>query len=103
MKKLVQIGIRDYSEGECQYVHNSDGRILTYFDKIIKERQFEGETWKQIVNEIVDKLPDKVHISFDIDGLDPKLCPNCGTPVQGGFETEEVYYLFKKFCTAVES
>jgi agmatinase len=96
LKKLIQIGIRDYSEGECECVHDSKGRVLTYFDKIMKDRQFEGETWKQIVNEIVDKLPDKVHISFDIDGLDPKLCPNTGTPVPGGFETEQVYYLFKK-------
>jgi agmatinase len=37
-----------------------------------------------------------VYISFDIDGLDPKLCPNTGTPMQGGFESEEVLYLFKK-------
>ena len=32
---------------------------------------------------------DHVYISFDIDGLDPKLCPNTGTPVPGGFEFEE--------------
>jgi len=28
--------------------------------------------------------------------LDPKLCPHTGTPVQGGFETEQIFYLFKK-------
>ncbi len=62
-----------------------NGRIVTYFDKDIKERQFEGETWKQIVEEIIGQLPQNVFISFDIDGLDPKLCPHTGTPVQGGF------------------
>jgi agmatinase len=41
-------------------------------------------------------LPQQVYISFDIDGLDPKLCKNTGTPVQGGFETEQIQYLFKK-------
>ena len=35
-------------------------------------------------------------MSFDIDGLDPKLCPNSGTPVQGGFETEQVFYLLSQ-------
>ena len=35
-------------------------------------------------------------MSFDIDGLDPKLCPNTGTPVAGGFETEQVLYLVKQ-------
>ena len=34
-------------------------------------------------------------MSFDIDGLDPKLCPNTGTPVSGGFETEQVLYLLQ--------
>jgi agmatinase len=41
-------------------------------------------------------LPTNVYISFDIDGLDPKLCPNTGTPVPGGFETEQIYYLFNR-------
>ena len=45
---------------------------------------------------MISHLPQKVYISFDIDGLDPKLCPNTGTPVQGGFETEQVFYIFKK-------
>jgi agmatinase len=35
-------------------------------------------------------------LSFDIDGLDPKLCPNTGTPVPGGFETDQIFYLLKK-------
>ncbi len=96
ISKLVQIGIRDYCEEEWDFVKNSNGRVVTYLDKQIKERVFEGETWKQIADEIVNHLPEKVFISFDIDGLDPKLCPNTGTPVQGGFETEQVFYLFKK-------
>mgnify|MGYP006331129563 FL=1 len=44
----------------------------------------------------MNQLPDKVYLSFDIDGLDPKLCPNTGTPVQGGFDTEQVFYLVKR-------
>lgn len=96
LEKLVQVGVRDYSQGEYEYVKANSNRIRTYFDKDIRFRQFEGETWKQICTEIVSQLPDKIYISFDIDGLDPKLCPNTGTPVQGGFETEQVFYLFNK-------
>ena len=44
-------------------------------------------------DEIIASLPEHVHISFDIDGLDPKLCPNTGTPVAGGFEFHEITYL----------
>jgi agmatinase len=93
---LVQLGIRDYSAGEYQYICDSNHRVVTYFDKEIKERQFEGQTWRQIADELISHLPQKVYISFDIDGLDPKLCPNTGTPVQGGFETEQLFYLFRK-------
>jgi len=96
LSKLVQVGVRDYGGDEWEYIKNSNSRIITYFDKEIKTRQFEGQTWKQITEEIVSKLPQNVYISFDIDGLDRKLCPHTGTPVPGGFETEEVFYLFKK-------
>jgi agmatinase len=100
VKKLVQVGIRDYCDEELDYLNNSNGRIVAYFDKDIKESLYEGNTWKNIVDSIVDQLPQNVYVSFDIDGLDPKLCPHTGTPVQGGFETEQVFYLFKKMLAS---
>lgn len=96
LSKLVQVGVRDYGGDEWEYLKENNDRITTYFDRDIKYRQYEGENWKQIAEEIVSKLPQKVFISFDIDGLDRKLCPHTGTPVPGGFETEEVFYLFRK-------
>jgi agmatinase len=96
LEKLVQVGVRDYSQVELEYIRNSQSRVITYFDKDIKIRQFEGDTWKNIAEEIVSRLPEKVYISFDIDGLDRKLCPHTGTPVPGGFETSEVFYIFRK-------
>jgi len=96
VKKLVQVGIRDYCDEELEMAQANPDRVATYYDKNIKERQYEGETWKTICQEIVAQLPQKVYISFDIDGLDPKLCPNTGTPVPGGFELEQVFYLFKQ-------
>ncbi len=95
MKKLVQVGIRDFCDEEYELMQ-SETRIQTYFDNHLKAREYEGETWQQICNDIISHLPQQVYISFDIDGLDPKLCKNTGTPVQGGFETEQIQYLFKK-------
>jgi agmatinase len=92
VKKLVQAGVRDYSQGEWEFIQDNKSRLSVYFDKDIRTRLYEGERYKDIVEEIVSQLPDKVYISFDIDGLDPKLCPNTGTPVQGGVETEQVFY-----------
>jgi agmatinase len=96
LQKLVQVGIRDYSQGEHEFIQQNPEKVKTYFDADIRQRQYEGESFRQVVDEIVSQLPQKVYISFDIDGLDPKLCPNTGTPVQGGFETEQVFYIFKK-------
>jgi agmatinase len=42
----------------------------------------------------------KVYISFDIDGLDPHLCPNTGTPVPGGLDFSQALFLIQ---TLVES
>jgi len=96
ISKIVQVGIRDYSQDEWDFISKGDSKVVTYFDKEIQERQFEGQTWKQIADEIVNHLPQNVIVSFDIDGLDPKLCPATGTPVPGGFDAEQVYYLIKR-------
>lgn len=96
VKKLVQLGIRDYCDEEVAYMKSQGERVKTFFDQDVKERLYEGETWKSICDEIVLTLPQNVYISFDIDGLDPKLCANTGTPVNGGYEVEEVMYLFRK-------
>lgn len=98
--QLVQVGIRDYCDEEVQYMQAYPERIRTFFDRDIKRKQYEGQTWKDICGDIVASLPDKVYISFDVDGLDPKLCPHTGTPVPGGFEMEQVFYLFHELRQA---
>ena len=45
------------------------------------------------VSNIVDTLPQQVYVSFDIDGLDPALCPETGTPVPGGLTWDEAVFL----------
>jgi len=95
-QRLVQVGVRDYAQEEWDYICASGHRVITYFDRELSERRFEGETWKQLTDEIIAHLPHKVYLSFDIDGLDPKLCPSTGTPVPGGLNTPEVGYLCRK-------
>jgi agmatinase len=100
IKKIVQIGIRDYCQDEMDMIEGSKQLIKTFFDRDIKASLFEGETWKSICTKIIDELPEKVYISFDVDGLDPKLCPCTGTPVPGGFELQEIFYLFEMIANA---
>ena len=96
LSKLVQVGIRDVAQSEIDLIENSKGKVSTYFDWQIKESLYNGQTWNEITNNIINELPDNVYISFDIDGLKPNLCPNTGTPVAGGFELEEINYLIFK-------
>ncbi len=100
VSKLVQVGIRDYCQAEYELIQNSNGRIVTFFDRDIKHKQYEGSSWSSICQEIITQLPEYVYLSFDIDGLDPKLCPNTGTPVAGGFEFEQVLLLIEKMVDA---
>lgn len=92
-KKLVQVGIRDFCEEEYDFIKYHPKTIKTYFDIHNKRRMLQGETWHSIVKEIVAELPKKVYVSFDIDGLDPALCPMTGTPVAGGLSLDQLFYL----------
>lgn len=92
-KKLVQVGIRDFCEEEYEYVENHPS-IKTFFDIGLKQRLLKGESWSSVATDIINELPQKVYISFDIDGLDPRYCPSTGTPVIGGLSTDEVFFLF---------
>ena len=82
--RVVQIGIRDFSEAEHAVIRGSEGRVVTLFDHEISRRSFEGEHFGKIMRDAVAELPERVYLSFDIDGLDPALCPHTGTPVPGG-------------------
>ena len=95
IEKLVQVGIRDYCDEERDRVMAQPGRIAVFYDRDLKRRQFEGIRFSEIASDIVSQLPQKVYISFDIDGLDPSLCPNTGTPVPGGLLWDEALYLLE--------
>ncbi len=94
ISKFVHVGIRDYCAAEVEIV--SGKRHKTFYDHRIKEAQYEGATWSEICKKIVKQLPKNVYISFDIDSLDPTLCPNTGTPVAGGLGFQEAMYLLHK-------
>ncbi|PAX52453.1 agmatinase family protein [Brunnivagina elsteri] len=100
ISKLVQIGLRDICQEEVDIINNSNSRIVAYYDTKIKQEMYSGKTWLDLCREIIQHLPEYVHISFDVDGLDPKLCPNTGTPVPGGLELEQSFCLFRELVNS---
>ena len=93
--KIVSVGIRDFGEKEVDFAKSQADRVSIFYDADMQERMLEGEKWSAIVAEIVAKLPTKVYISFDIDGLDPSLCPHTGTPVPGGLSFAQASLLLE--------
>ena len=93
VKRVVQVGVRDFCEEELKLIKTSRGRVITHFDENLQRQKFEGNSWKQISTRILRDLPAQIYISLDIDGLNPSLCPHTGTPVPGGLSFEEAVYL----------
>jgi agmatinase len=97
---IVQVGVRDYCDEEDRLVRENPSRLRTYFDADLKHKILDGEPWARLAGRIVADLPQEVYVSFDIDGLDPALCPHTGTPVVGGLSFAEATGLLR---VAVES
>lgn len=100
VKKLVQVGIRDMCQQEAELVEHSNGRVALFGQRFLSDEKFAKKSWKKVCGKIIAQLPPKIYISFDIDGLNPTLCPGTGTPVPGGLEFEEATYLLRAIVRA---
>lgn len=89
---LVQVAIRDFCEDEFSIINNNP-KITTFFDRELSSKALNGTFWSLQADEIINKLPENVYVSFDVDGLKQAYCPNTGTPVPGGIDYDEAIYL----------
>ena len=95
VQRLVQVGLRDLGRSEQRMIEESGGRIRPFYDSDLASRKEGGESWASICDSIVAELPQTVYLSWDIDGLDPTLCPGTGTPVPGGLSWNEAMGLLR--------
>ena len=95
IEKLVQVGVRDLGQAERKMIDASGGRIVTFYDAELASRKEEGVPFAKLADEIVAALPNDIYLSWDIDGLDPTLCPGTGTPVPGGLSWNEAIGLLR--------
>ncbi len=84
--RVALVGIRSLDEGEREFLRESDIRVFTMsdIDRIGIERA---------MREALDRVagPGFVHVSFDLDSLDPEVAPGVGTPVRGGLTYREAH------------
>lgn len=100
VSKIIQAGVREFCDEERRFMSKHPARLHAYTDHTLHKRLFGGASWDSICREIVGHLPDKLYVTFDVDGLDPANCPGTGTPVPGGLSFNQALYLLE---TALKS
>jgi arginase len=89
-KRVVLLGLRETDEGERGLLREAGIRVFTMseIDRIGVERA---------VREALDRVSGHgfVHVSLDLDALDPELAPGVGTPVRGGLTYREAHLLLE--------
>ena len=98
--KLVQVGLRSCTAQELEQITAEEGRIFPFFDHDLKQQRFQGTPWQQTCAAIVGTLSERVYVSFNINGLDPKLCPGTSRPVLGGLDFAEAACLLEQLVAA---
>ena len=87
----VQIGVRTPEQEELDNIRKYDLKVITPFD--IQEQGI-----KQVTDSILDRLGDKVYISFDMDCIDPAYAPGVSVPVPMGVNSTDAVYLLKEIA-----
>ena len=93
LQRLVQVGLRDLCAEEHARIESSAGRVHATYEHELATHEVAGRPFVELAGRIVDALSDEVYVSFDIDGLDPRYCPNTGTPVPGGLSYRQALAL----------
>ena len=85
MNNVFVLGARDLDVGELDLVHRMNINIWTMDD--IKKRGLDV-CLRELITKINLRNIKNIHLSFDIDSLDPYFVPGTGTPVKDGFTLE---------------
>lgn len=88
--QVVMVGIRDLDNLERQHLRESGITIFTM-------RQVDELGMATVIRLALDHLRNykALHVSLDLDGLDPEVAPGVGTPVPGGLSYREAHLLME--------
>ena len=86
VERVALIGVRQLDAGERVLLGDLDARVFTMsdIDRIGMERAVEASLAHV-------SGPGFVHVSLDLDALDPEIAPGVGTPVKGGLSYREAH------------
>src|SRR6185503_547885 len=83
---VALIGVRSLDDGERELVHELGVSVHTMTD-------LDRKGAEPAVREALERVADAafVHISLDMDVVDPDVAPGVGTPVRGGLSYREAH------------
>lgn len=89
-RTVVMIATRDLDHGEKIAIKKNNINIFTMED-------IDKHGMAVILTRALRKLKecDFIHVSFDLDAMDPKECPGVGTPVKGGLDYREAHLIME--------
>jgi arginase len=85
-ERVALVGVRSLDAGERELIRDLNTRVFTISD--VDRRGVEP-----VIREALDHVSDGgfVHLSLDMDVIDPEVAPGVGTPVRGGFSYREAH------------
>ncbi len=95
-ERMVFIGLRDVDEGEKRAIRELGVRAFTMSD-------IDRLGMAYVIEEALDIAsggPASLHVSFDMDGIDPTEAPGVGTPVRGGISYREAHLLMEAVASS---
>ncbi len=88
---VALVGIRSVDEGERTHLRNLGVHVYTMVD--IDRHGIHQVMGEALAN--VTEGTDLVHVSFDLDSVDPSIAPGVGTPVKGGLDYREAQFIME--------
>jgi len=90
--RLVYIGLRDIDDPEKEIIRERGIKIFTMQDI---DRYGIGRVMEHVIDQLCPRssVPRPIHLSFDIDSVDPTFAPSTGTRVAGGLSYREAYFI----------
>ena len=87
---LVYFGLRDIDRPEWDHIKDLD---ISYQTKSDMDQKGVVESVTEALSHIDPKRP--IHLSFDIDSLDPSIAPSTGTSVENGLTMDQTLTLIR--------
>ncbi|XP_068933485.1 arginase-1 [Petaurus breviceps papuanus] len=94
-KDIVYIGLRDVDPGEHRILKDLG---IKFFSMTEVDKFGIAKVMEETLSYLIGRKKRPIHLSYDVDGLDPSMTPATGTPVPGGLTYREGLYITEEIC-----